>query len=125
MIFKDKKNSDLIKAEAMGTIQTMPSMEQGEERPLLDVPDVIDNPDDFRAAVGHAQLAGEYKEIEVSERLFKHIIKSGQATSFTYGQPGVRVFLTGTKEKVLKQEKMNTDEYNLHMIKEKQKNAVQ
>ena len=125
MLFKDKKNGDLIKAEAMGNIKTMPNPDAHEPMLAPDVPAIIDNPDDFRSAVGYAQLSGEYSNIEVSERLFKHIIKSGQATSFTYGQPAVRVFLAGTKDAVLKQERMNIDEYNAHIISEKQKNANQ
>lgn len=58
---------------------------------------VIDNPEDFRVKVGQAQMEG-VKFLTVTEKLFNYYCKSAD-DYFTYGEPGIKVYKEGTREK--------------------------
>ena len=108
-------------AEAQKMILTMPEMVEG---PVVsgDVPEIIDNPEDFRMAIGNAQMNGE-DAIEVSEKVFKYIIKNNKTKYFTYGSPGVKVYKVGTKKDLDAEEKMGAEAYH-DMITRKPKDLV-
>lgn len=106
------KNKDLNDAVAAGTLKTMP-VEKGayvdDAAEILDT--VIDNPQDFQIAIGHAQMAGR-ESIEVSDRLFDYMVKTSKTEDyFTYGNPGVRVYREGVREKIEHRESLGVDEY--------------
>ena len=62
-------------AEAMGEIKTMPEVTLPPPVQVVEKSSVIDNPEEFRMAIGNAQMEGlEY--IEVTEKLFKYLMKN-------------------------------------------------
>lgn len=76
--------------------------------------DVVRNLEDYLPAIHRAQLTGE-TDIEVAEDIFRMPRLGGinpKTTSFTTGNPGVRVFLEGTKDDTLKKEKLSAEAYH-------------
>jgi len=84
----------------------------------------IDNYDDFRNALANAQFrikSGVSDHIEVSERLFRELV-SGQETPYlTYGDPGIKIYIKGTKSSIDTLEKMSAQEHYEHTMKEMKK----
>lgn len=113
-----KKLDDLSSAEAVGHIKSMPEM-QGlpQEADIVD-DSVIDDPDTFRMAIGNAQME-EREWIEIGERLFKHLVRNNKTEYFTYGSPGVKVFLKGTRKEIMQRERMTSDDYHEYITKKK------
>jgi hypothetical protein len=108
MLGINKGKNDLMDAEAMGQLKTMPSTKgQIIEKDLSK--EVIDNPQDFQAAIGHAQMAGQ-DYVEVSDRMFSYLVKNSATEYLTYGNPGVKVFKEGTRDKIVEFESLNPDE---------------
>lgn len=106
--------NDLRMAEAAGVIK---SADFSEAPPAIVTPDTVyDNPEDFRVAIGYAQMEG-LTHITVSERLMKHLSRSDKVESITYGSPGVRVYKVGCKEKLDKLESMRAEEYGDYIAK--------
>ncbi len=111
------KNKDLVDAEAAGVIHTMPVNERVEvEGSLADK--IIDNPTDFTMALGHAQMA-QKSYLEVSKRMFDFLRKTAKTKYLTYGSPGVKVFLQGTREEIEKEETMSAEQYAEYVAKNK------
>lgn len=109
-------------AEAMGEIVTMPEINEsvvGIKEPQEEI--IIDNPEDFRMAIGQAQMEGE-ESIEVGEKLFKYLLKNSKSPYLTYGDPGIKVYLKGTRDKLEREEKMSAEAY-LDMLGKKAKEA--
>jgi hypothetical protein len=121
MINFGSKKQSFEEAESKGIIQSMPEMVEG---PVVtgDTPEVIDNPEDFRMAVGNAQMNGE-DSIEVSEKVFNYIIKNNKTKYFTYGSPGIKVYKVGTKCELDREESMGAEAYH-EMITRKAKELV-
>lgn len=106
-------------AQALGELHTMPEvLDVPQER--LEISGVIDNPEDFRMAVGNAQLDG-VEHLEVSEKLFKYLLKNSKSRYITYGNPGVKVYLAGTKDKYDYEDSLNAEAHHEYLVKEKQK----
>lgn len=106
------KNKDKFSAlEVAGQIKSMPMTMGDAIDSDVDDGKVIDNPEDFRAAIHHAQLSGK-DAVEVSEELFFYLVKNNQTEYLTYGSPGVKVFKEGTKDKILQLEKLPPEEAN-------------
>ncbi len=116
-----KKKDAFQDAEAQKLILTMPEMVEG---PTVtgEVPTIIDNPEDFRMAVGNAQMNGE-DSIEVSDKVFNYIIKNNKTKYFTYGSPGIKVYKVGTKDELDREESMTSEAYH-DMITRKPKDLV-
>lgn len=110
-----KSRTDFTKAEALGHIQTMPELTEATK---VEVPksDVIDNPEDFRMAIAEAQMAGA-DHVVVSERVLKYLLRGNKSESLTYGEPGIRVFLEGTKDEIERVERFSAEQYHEHHIK--------
>lgn len=108
---KDQKSIDFGKAEALGQVKTMPkAMEDKAEEITGEDLTGIDSIDAFRIAVGNAQLEGlEY--VEVSEKFFRYLVKNQKTPYLTYGDPGVKVFIQGTREVILAEESLNAEMY--------------
>lgn len=109
-------------AEAVGQIKTMPEtfdiiQDKGPEQSH----EFIDTPDKFQQAVGNAQLDG-LDFIEVEEKLFKHLIKNSKTEYLTYGKPGVKVFLRGTRDQILKKDGLNAEMYHELVTKKAMEN---
>lgn len=102
-MFKTTKDP-FKKAEALGDLTTMPVMETMNQAQEPQKKPVVSNPEEFRTAQWEAQHDGT-GYIEVTEELYKFIIKNNPTESFTYGNPGIRVFKEGTREKILSEEK--------------------
>lgn len=84
----------------------------------------IDNYDDFQKALMsiHAQTSGE-THIEVTPKLFA-ALSQGRATNYlTYGSPGVKVYLHGTRGDIEAEERMGLDEFRTLEIKRKRGEA--
>ena len=115
------KRDEFKDAESQKLILTMPEMTEG---PVVsgDVPEVIDNPEDFRMAIGQAQME-HHDSIEVSEKVFNYIIKNNKTKYFTYGSPGIKVYKVGTKEALDREESMSAEAYH-DMVTRKPKDLV-
>lgn len=114
---------DFKKAEALGQIKTMP------ETPAETMPEVIeqsmpviDNPADFQAAIGNAQM-DELDYIEVTEKMFKYLAKNSKTKYLTYGNPGIKVFIQGTREEMQAEDNMSAEAYHDLVGKRKSQNA--
>lgn len=109
-------NTEKLKnAEALGTITTLPELK--EEIFDYKVPEgVIDDPNAFQLAIGRAQM-DNLDYVEVSARLFKYITRGQKTPYLTYGKPGVKVFIEGTRERLLKEELMNAEDHSNMMAK--------
>jgi hypothetical protein len=106
-------------AEILGEIHTMPEIDESVIDPK-EVPEVIDNPEDFRMAVGQAQMEGlDY--VEVGEKLFRYLLKNSKSKFLTYGDPGLKVYLVGTREQLEKEQKMSAEDYHEYLSKQAQK----
>lgn len=103
-----KKDGDLKSAESLGQIKTAPQAETVETK--IETSEVLDNPEEFRMAIGNCQLEGR-GWIEVSERLFNYLIKNQKTAYITYGDPGIKVFKAGTRAGIAKEERMSAEEY--------------
>lgn len=103
-----KKNDLFHNAEANGQIRSLPEIDTFETPAKATV--VLSTPEDFRAAIGNAQMEG-IESVEVSEDLFKYLIKNQNTRYITYGDPGVKVYRTGTKAECDKEDKMNAEAY--------------
>lgn len=111
-------NKDLFEAEAIGQIHRgleMPEL-AAEEPKMPEAHEILDNPEQFRMAIGRAQLNSE-KYVTISERLMQYLAR-GKALSITYGNPGIRVYVDGAKEKLDKIEAMNSDQFHTHSVKQ-------
>lgn len=63
-------------------------------------------------------------ELTVSEKLFAYLCKDKNSRSLTYGDPGIRVFIDGTQEKLLIEEGQTAEEAYVRDIRKKQSAAV-
>lgn len=59
---------------------------------------------EFQDAIAAAQM-NEKSFIEVDARVFDYFTKKKAPKYFTYGQPGIRVYLEGTRDKIEKAER--------------------
>lgn len=116
------KDQSFKEAEALGKIKTLPKEkeEKVEAHPEQSI-DVIDTPDKFERAIGNAQLDG-LDSIEVDEKLFKHLCKNSKTAYLTYGKPGIKVYLKGTRETNEQLEKMTADQFHDHICRENARN---
>lgn len=105
-----KQKNEFKDAEALGHIKTMPEYT---EPKMADTPgeDVIDDPDSFRMAVAHAQMEG-IDHVIVTEKVMKYLLRGHKGVSLTYGDPGVRVYLQGTKEDLDRKEKLSAEAFH-------------
>jgi hypothetical protein len=71
-------------------------------------------------AIGQSQLAGR-DYLEVSERLFRYLTKDPNTKSLTYGSPGIKVYVKGTREEIERLERMSVEQYNQHLVSLKKK----
>ena len=71
------------------------------EADILDsvVETVPNTPSEFRSAVDAAQMHGK-DYIEVTQRLFDHLLHGQKSPMLMYGTPTIKVFVEGTREKV-------------------------
>jgi hypothetical protein len=104
-------------AESLGEIHTMPEIEENLLIPKDEIT-LIDNPEDFRMAVGQAAMNGE-EYVEVSEKLFKYLLKNSKSRYLTYGDPGIKVYKVGTREENEKIDKMSADAFLEYDSKQK------
>lgn len=110
-----KQDKTLKDGEASGKIRTMPEAKI-QETFEIEKPKVISTPDDFRIALGNAQLDGE-DYIEVDEKLFKYLLKNNKSKYLTYGDPGIKVYLAGTKGMYDLEDKMSAEQYHEYITK--------
>lgn len=119
----EQEEKSFKKAEAIGQIKTMPktkevvpevSFEQSEA--------IIDSPDKFQMAIGNAQMDG-LDAIEVTEKLFKHLAKNSKTKYLTYGKPGIKVFVEGTRDAIEAEESLSAEAYHDLIGKRRAANA--
>lgn len=96
-------------AESLGQIKTMPEIDETVVAPKEEQK-IIDSPEEFRLAIGQAQMEGE-DSLEVGERLFKYLLKNSKSPYLTYGDPGIKVYLAGTREKYEREDAMNAEAF--------------
>lgn len=114
---KQTKIDDLKRSEAQGHIKTLEEEPELPVTPIESTPD-IDQPDDFRIAIGNAQMEGA-DSIEVTERLFKYLVKNSKSRYITYGNPGIKVFMKGTRDEIEREESMSAEAYGEHMARKR------
>lgn len=118
---KQNGNQDFKRAEAIGQIKTMPTQAEPVGIAEPEAEGVVSTPHDFQAAIGRCQMEGpDY--LEVSDKLFSFLVKGQKTDSLTYGKPAIRVFRAGTRDAVLKIERLNAEQY--HEFAMKQANQV-
>lgn len=83
-----------------------------------DIKGVITNYNDFTQAVANAQLDG-VGHLEVTPDLFKSLTKGITTEYLTWGHPGVKIYIEGTKERIDEEESMNVEDWYVHSIKNK------
>lgn len=104
------KQESFKDAEANGHIKTLPEITETVVESKIPE-NITDNAEDFRLAIGRAQMDGlDY--VEVSERLFNYLVKNQKTNYLTYGSPGIKVFKTGTRDQILREEKLNAEEFS-------------
>jgi len=104
-------------AESIGEIYTMPELDESlvkEEKEIT----YVDDPESFRMAIGAAQMNDE-EYIEVGEKLFKYLLKNSKSRYLTYGSPGIKIYLKGTRDALEKEDKMSGEQYLEHVSKQK------
>lgn len=133
---KEKSLKDLVTSEPEIVPQGTKELEQKFENVTkeqavnlagideIKLPDVLDTLEDFRSAVGQAQLSGK-GHVVVSPRIF-HFLTSGKETPFLdFGSPSIRVYCSDTMQKVVEIEEMNLDTFHKHRLELKQKKKQQ
>jgi hypothetical protein len=86
----------------------------------------INTYEDFQQAVMEIhQNIDQYENpiLEIGEKLFGAIAKGKQIDSMTYGDPGIRLFKVGTKQRILDEEKMPADKFRDLEIRRKNEAA--
>lgn len=113
---KRLNHDDLKVSQATGHIQSLKTDEAIRAMDEIQVPEriIIDDPEEFRAAIGQAQME-EVEFIEVSDRLFKFLVKNNKTPYITYGSPGIKVYKAGTKDELDRIDRMNAQEYHEHV----------
>lgn len=116
---QNPNTKDLFEAEAIGQIHRGLEVPEFEAvQPLMPSMDkVLDSPEEFRMAIGRAQLEGA-PFITISDRLMTYLSR-GKDLSITYGNPGIRVYVEGAKDGLDKIERMNSDQFHTHSVKQK------
>ena len=109
-------------AESLGEITTMPEINEEVVKSEDEKSEIIDNPQDFRMAVGQAAMEGQ-EYIEVSEKLFKYLLKNSKSKYLTYGDPGIKVYLAGTREEIEREERMSAEQYAEYISKKARETA--
>jgi hypothetical protein len=109
--------NEFKKSEALGKIKTMPKVEE-KQVVEFEKEKVIETPDEFRIALGNAQM-DDVEYIEVSEKLFKHLLKNHKSKFLTYGDPGIKVYAVGTRDKYEAEQDMSADQFYEHTTREK------
>lgn len=102
-------------AEALGHIRTMP---EHKELPKVDEPaqsTAINDPDTFRMEIARAQMEG-IPHLFVTKKVMDYLLRGNKGVSITYGNPGVRVYLEGTKEGCDDIEKLSAEAFHDHYI---------
>jgi hypothetical protein len=118
---KDQKN--LFKdAEALGSIKTGPVIPE----PVIEVAEpstIISDPTAFQYAIGKAQMemqeGGGDGVVEVSKELFSYLVKNQKTPYLTYGNPGVKVYLEGTREKCEIHDSLSAEDAYSRAVKER------
>ena len=116
MARKPKTMDEFGIAEAVGELNTL----AGEFEPTKEAKEetnIIDNPEDFRIAIGQAEMNGE-KFVEVSEKLFKYLVKNSKTRYITYGDGGIKVYKAGTKEENDYIDKLTAEQYIEYIAKQ-------
>lgn len=110
-----KQKNEFKEAEALGHIKTMPEYHE-EKKPEAPKETVINDPEEFRMAVANAQMEG-VDHVIVTERVLNYLLRGNKGMSLTYGNPGVRVYLEGTKADTDRMEKLTAEAYHEEYIK--------
>lgn len=100
-----KKKDEFMQEAVLRKVETMALYVEPEPE-VLQQEKACENPEEFARAVAFAQADGD-GEIEVSQKLFDFLVKNNKTKYLTYGNPGVKVFVEGTKEKIKKDESMD------------------
>lgn len=79
------------------------------ERQMEIIP-VVDSYEGFKQAIDEARAHG-IDSIEVSEKVMKVISGQPKTKSITYGTPGIRVYLSGVRDQIDKEESMSAETY--------------
>ena len=101
-------------AEALGKINTMPELKH---TPAVEEPntEVITDPTQFQMAIARAQFDG-IDHVIVDKNVLMSLLRGNKGVSLTYGNPGVRVYLEGTKESCEDIEKLSAEAYHEHYV---------
>lgn len=109
-----KKFDQFQKAEALGHTKPMPkSTTEIEEAPEAEIPAVITDISDYQMAHATAAMEDGSGSVEVSPEIFKKLLR-GNKENIAMGSfvdRGVRVFVEGRRDTILKEESMNAEAY--------------
>lgn len=105
-------------AESLGQIMTMPEINEATIQPTKET-SFVDTPEEFRMAIGALQMSGE-DTLEVGPKLFKYLLKNSKTPYLTYGSPGIKVYLQGTKKECDRVDKLSAEAYIDYVAKQKE-----
>lgn len=93
-----------------------------EETPDLDLTKkILNTPEEFRQAIHQCQMEG-VKYLEVTEKLFKYLTRNQKTSYLTWGSPGVKVFVEGTRQKIEEVDNMGAEAHRDYVLKKGQAN---
>lgn len=69
----------------------------------------LDNLEEFRLAVSQAQIEG-IKHLTVSDKLFAYLTKNSNDLYITYGDPGLKLYREGLKDKAEKRDSRTAEQ---------------
>ncbi len=105
-----KQKDTKITSDTKGEFKPLPEAIVPQDDVVEENP-VVQTPEMFSHALSMAQMEGR-DYLDVSERVFKYLVRNNKTDSITVGNPGVRVFIEGTREKILSLENLSIEEYN-------------
>lgn len=75
------------------------------------IDDTIRLVSEFHSAIQRAQMKADAdKYIEVSQEVFDHFTQGHPTPYFWHGNPGVKVFIKGTRDSIERKEKITTNQ---------------
>lgn len=114
-----KVKNEFKDAEALGHVKPLPENLELSQLPEVkeSKEEVINDPEEFRMAIAHAQMEG-VGHVIVSKKMLEFLMRGNKGVSLTYGSPGVRVYLEGTKESLDDLEKLSAEQFHEEYIKQ-------
>lgn len=116
-----------MKNPQVQTTQTMKngtesSSTQGEIQETDLLKKILDNPEEFRTAIGQAQMNNVHA-LEVTDKLFRYLTRDSDSPFITYGDPGIKVYKVGTRQDIEGRQNMTAELYHEYLSEQRKAKA--